>query len=448
MSTNRQFAEITDRPVELLKAFPRNARRHSERQVHQIAAAIKEFGFTNPILVDEHSTVLAGHGRLAAAKLLNLAKVPTICLSHLSDAQKRAYVIADNRLAEKAGWDRDILAIEFEELAALDLTFDLEVTGFETAEIDVLTDKRPEENQVSDTEIPGRPAYPVTRPGDVWRLGKHRIICADARSRASFEQLMGSDRARVVFADPPYNVPIDGHVCGLGKIKHREFAMASGEMSDAEFVAFLETIFHNAKTASLDGAIHFICMDWRHAEHILKAGGTIYSELKNICVWNKDNGGMGSFYRSKHELVFVYKTGTAPHLNNIELGRHGRYRTNVWDYPGVNSGSAARLQQLAMHPTVKPTALVIDALKDCSCREDIVLDPFGGSGTTLIAAEKARRIARLIELDPAYVDVTIQRWQTLTGLDAINLCGTTYAQVKANVSTTKAGDMETAEVEV
>jgi DNA modification methylase len=403
--------------------------------VHQIAAAIKEFGFTNPILIDEHSIVLAGHGRLAAAKLLNLGKVPTICLSHLSDAQKRAYVIADNRLAEKAGWDREILAIEFEELTALDLVFDLEITGFETAEIDLLIDKPSEEGRADDTQIPSPPDFPVTRPGDIWALGEHRIICADARSSASFEQLMGSERARVVFADPPYNVPIDGHVCGRGKIKHREFAMGSGEMSDADFVAFLELIFENTKSASVDGAIHFICMDWRHAEHVLKAGRTIYSELKNICVWNKDNGGMGSFYRSKHEFVFVYKTGTAPHLNNIELGRHGRYRTNVWDYPGVNSGGATRIQQLAMHPTVKPTALVIDALKDCSCREDIVLDPFGGSGTTLIAAEKAQRTARLIELDPAYVDVTIKRWQALTGREAVKPCGTTFAQAKANVST-------------
>jgi DNA modification methylase len=433
MTTQRKQAQVLHLSIGLLKPLSRNARKHSERQVHQIATAIKEFGFTNPILIDENHVVLAGHGRLAAAQQLRMNEVPTICIEHLTDAQKRAYVIADNRLAEKAGWDRDILAIELEELAALDLTFDVEITGFETAEIELLTEEIPKPKEKSELDaIPSLPNVPVTRLGDVWILSEHKIICADAQQLSSLEQLMGSERARVVFADPPYNVPIQGHVCGLGKIKHREFAMASGEMSDTEFVTFLENVFTRAKSFSTDGSIHFICMDWRHAEHVLKVGRAVYSDLKNICVWNKDNGGMGSFYRSKHEFVFVYKAGTAAHLNNIELGRHGRYRTNVWDYRGVNSAGAARMEQLAMHPTVKPTALIIDALKDCSRRDDIVLDPFGGSGTTLIAAEKSKRRARLIEIEPAYVDVAIQRWQKLTGRSAFHSCGATFSHVSAS----------------
>jgi DNA modification methylase len=418
------------RPIATLKEFERNARKHSDKQINQIAAAIKQFGFTNPILVDENGTVLAGHGRLAAAKLLGLERVPTVSIAHLNQAQKQAYIIADNRLAEKAKWDREILAAEFEALAALDLEFDLEITGFETAEIDELIEQPSLDDSSPLDNIPPRPTTLVTKAGDIWILGKHRILCGDARDPAAFARLMAGETARVLFADPPYNVPIDGHVCGLGSIKHREFAMASGEMTGEQFQSFLQQVFENAKSVSVDGAIHYMCMDWRHAEAVLAMGRILYSELKNICVWNKDNGGMGSFYRSKHELVFVFKVGTAPHINNIELGRYGRYRTNVWDYRGANSGGANRIEQLQMHPTVKPTALVIDVLKDSSRRGDIVLDPFGGSGTTLIAAEKSRRVCRLIEIDPAYIDVTIQRWQTLTGASAVKSCGTAFDQLK------------------
>jgi DNA modification methylase len=426
MADTIEDLSIELRPVATLKNFERNARTHSDKQIHQIAAAIKEFGFTNPILIDEDNTVLAGHGRLAAARSLGIQQVPTVSIAHLSQAQKRAYVIADNRLAEKAKWDRDILAIEFEGLAALDLKFDLEITGFETAEIDLLIEDPSDEDPSALDNIPARQEAAITKSGDLWTLGQHKILCGDARDPVTLAQLMAGETARVVFADPPYNVPIDGYVCGLGSIKHREFAMASGEMTDDEFRSFLGRVFDNAKSVSVDGAIHFICMDWRHAEHVLSIGRGIYSELKNICIWNKDNGGMGSFYRSKHEFVFVYKVGAAPHINNIELGRYGRYRTNVWDYRGVNSGGASRAKQLEMHPTVKPTALVIDALKDCSQRNDIVLDPFGGSGTTLIAAEKSRRKARIIEIDPSYVDVTIRRWQELTKGKASNQHGVPF----------------------
>jgi DNA modification methylase len=414
-----------------LKPAKRNARTHSKKQIHQIAASITEFGFTNPVLVDRRDQILAGHGRFEAAKLLGLPNVPVIRLEHLTEQQKRAYAIADNKLALNAGWDLDILAADLKELSELELPFDIEITGFATAEIDQLLDgpSKPVKNDPLDS-VPPVSATAVARLDDAWVLGDHKLLCADAREPGSYEALLGDEEARMVFADPPYNVPIDGHVGGLGSVKHREFAMASGEMSERQFTEFLAAIFQNMAEVSVDGAIHFICMDWRHIGEVLAAGKGIYSELKNVCVWNKDNGGMGSFYRSKHELVFVFKVGSSAHVNTIELGRSGRYRTNVWDYAGINTLRAGRSEELAMHPTVKPTALVIDAIKDCSRRGEIVLDPFSGSGTTIMAAEKSRRKARAMEIDPLYVDVAIRRWQAFTGRVAVLASsGKTFEQV-------------------
>jgi DNA modification methylase len=417
-------------PLRSLHPWSGNARTHSKRQIQQIAGSIREFGFTNPILIDRKSTVVAGHGRIEAAKLLGISKVPTIRLEHLSDEQKRAYIIADNRLAEKAGWDREILAIELQHLSALELDFELEITGFETAEIDLLMDGATTGKKDPADATPPIESTIVSRTSDIWRLGEHRLLCGDARDYVACEILFEHERACLVFADPPFNVRIQGHAGGLGAIKHREFAMASGEMTPQHFVEFLHAVFANAARLSLDGAIHYICMDWRHIEELLTATKTLYSEFKNLCVWNKDNGGMGSLYRSKHELVFVFKVGTGPHVNNIDLGRTGRYRTNVWDYAGVNTLRTDRLQDLAMHPTVKPVALVVDAIRDCSRRKDIIFDPFAGSGTTIIAAEKSGRRARAIEIDPAYVDVAVRRWQTLTGGTAIHaVSGKTFVDV-------------------
>jgi DNA modification methylase len=413
--------EVVERLISSLKPFVHNARIHSAKQLNQIAASIQNFGFTNPVLIDQQDTIIAGHGRVEAAKLLNRLVVPTIRIEHLSEAQKRAYVLADNKIAANAGWDPEILAIELQHLSTIDLDFDIEITGFETAEIDFLIDGQDmKQNQDPADHVPAVNAEVVTVQGDLWKLGDHKIICGDARQRDTYSRLLGAEKARLMFADPPYNVPIAGNVGGLGSIKHREFAMASGEMTKPQFTRFLSTFFSHAADVSLEGAIHFICMDWRHVGETIAAGETVYSTLKNLCIWNKDNGGMGSFYRSKHELIFVFKVGIAPHINTIELGRGGRYRTNVWDYAGVNTIRPGRLDELAMHPTVKPVALVVDAIKDCSRRGDIVFDPFGGSGTTLIAAEKSRRRARLIEIDPIYVDITIRRWQQLTDMNAMH----------------------------
>lgn len=422
--------KITYRKVADLKPYAGNARTHSDKQIDQIAASIRQFSFVNPVLIDGDAGIVAGHGRVAAARKLGYDEVPVIELAHLSEAERRAYVIADNRLAELAGWDREILAIELQALSDMELDFDLEITGFETAEIDLLLDDDDAGDRDPADDVPEVFAGPaVTQPGDIWQLGRHKLICGDALDPDTYRRLMGDDRARAVFTDPPYNVKIDGHVCGSGKVKHREFAMATGEMDKAGFTTFLRDALSAMAEVSLDGAIHFVCMDWRHMDELSAAGAEVYSELKNLVVWAKTNGGMGTFYRSRHELIFVYKVGTAKHLNTFGLGETGRYRTNVWDYPGVNSFGGNQ-EDLALHPTVKPVALVADAIRDVTRRGDIVLDGFGGSGTTLIAAERTGRVARLIELDPLYCDVICRRFEAQTGRPA-RLAGTdqTFADV-------------------
>ena len=322
---------------------------------------------------------------------------------------KRAYIIADNKLAENAGWDMEILQAEIVAISGIDMDFDLTITGFEVAEIDNLLSGSKEDDPQDQVQEP--PTVPVSRLGDLWHLGDHLLLCADATQKQSYGKLLQSRRARAVFTDPPYNVKINGHVCGNGQTRHDEFKMASGEMSEAEFAAFLKSVFQNLADYSVDGSLHYICMDWRHIRELMSAG-EVYDDFKNLCVWNKTNGGMGTLYRSKHELVFVYKHGTKPHINNIELGKHGRYRTNVWDYAGVNTFQ--NTQDLRLHPTVKPVAMVEDAILDCTRRNDVVLDVFGGSGSTLIAAERCHRRACLMELDPKYVDVIIRRYQGIT----------------------------------
>ena len=412
-----------------LRPDPRNARKHDPKQVARIAESIRRFSFNNPILVDGTGTVIAGHGRLAAAKQLGLAAVPTLCLDHLSEAERRAYRIADNRLAELSSWDKGLLAIEFGELQGLD--FEMELTGFDLGEIDLILDAA--DGPAPEDPVPPPASGPsVSRPGDLWILGEHRLFCGSALEGASYERLMAGERAAMAFTDPPYNVPISGHVSGLGRNKHREFAAASGEMSEEAFTAFLRSAFGLMAENAADGAIHFVCMDWRHMGEVMAAAKGIYSELKNLCVWNKDNGGMGSLYRSKHELVFVYKSGSAPHVNNVQLGKNGRNRTNVWDFPGQNTFHAGRAADLAAHPTVKPTDLVAEAIRDVSRRGALVLDPFGGSGTTILAAEKTGRQARLIECEPAYVDVAVRRWEKLTGdKAALEGTGRTFAEMTA-----------------
>jgi DNA modification methylase len=414
--------KITYKDPAQLKPRARNPRTHTAKQIKQIQASINEFGFINPILIDGTNGIIAGHGRVEAAKLAGMNDVPTVRVDHLTPAQIRAYVIADNKLAENAGWDRELLTLEFQELS-VELNFDVTVTGFETAEIDLLIEDLSEDASDDADEVPeiDRSVPAVTRLGDRWRIGNHFLLCGDALNKDSYNKLLGSQKAQVVFTDPPYNVAIAGNVSGLGKNKHREFAMASGEMSVVEFTKFLEATFKRLTAFSANGSIHFVCMDWRHMREVLEAAEAPYSELKNLCVWSKTNAGMGSLYRSQHELVFVFKNGTRPHINNVELGRFGRNRTNVWNYAGASSFGSTRDTELAMHPTVKPLSLVADAILDCSKRGGIVLDAFAGSGTTLIAAEKTGRRGYGIELDPFYADTIVRRFEDAHGLKAVHV---------------------------
>jgi len=425
--------------VRKLRPNKRNARTHPKKQIKQLANVIRQFGWTYPIVVDENYEIICGHARWEAAKELGLKKVPVLIARGLGDAEKRDLAIADNKIAANAGWDRNLLAAELSELASLlpEFNLDLSITGFEPAEFDgLMADFGDAEKDPADQpcEIADQP---VTRRGDRWQLGPHRLMCGDACDGSHFASLMGRDRAAMIFADPPYNVRIAAWL-NHGKIKHREFARASGEMSPSEFGEFLKSWMRLAAKFSEDGSIHYVCMDWRHLGEMLRAGAEVFGPLQNLVVWNKTNAGQGSFYRSQHELICVYKNGDAPHLNNIELGRHGRNRSNVWTYAGVNTFRKGRLDDLSIHPTVKPVALVADAIKDCSRRGDIVLDPFTGSGTTLLAAERVGRRAYGIEIDPLYVDAAIRRWQDLTKRDAILMeTGQTFGEVTADRSSAK-----------
>jgi DNA modification methylase len=409
---------VTHRRIDELKLNPRNPRRHDRRQIRQVARSIEAFGFNVPVLVDRNDRIVAGHGRVQAATSIGMSEVPTIRLEHLTDAQAKAFTIADNRLTDTSTWDERLLAETLQELSIQELDFTIEATGFTVGEIDLRIEGLNEEAEAdpADAEVPAQ-GPPVSRPGDLWVLDRHRVLCGSALDAAAYPTLLQGEEAAMVFTDPPYNVPIGGHVSGLGAIRHREFAMASGEMTRQEFTAFLTEVATLLARHSAPGSLHYLCMDWRHLGELLAAGERVYDELKNICVWVKSNAGMGSFYRSQHELVLVFKHGTAPHRNNVDLGRHGRHRSNVWHYPSISSfgrgGEEGNL--LALHPTVKPVKMVADAILDCTARGEAVLDPFLGSGTTVLAAERSKRRCFGIELDPLYVDTAIRRWQAYTG---------------------------------
>lgn len=429
---------IVYRQINDLKPNSNNPRRHSRKQIKQIANALKVFGFIIPIVIDRNSEVICGHGRLLAANLLGLKDAPTIIVEHLTDAQVKAFQIADNRLSELSEWNEQLLAEQLRDLSVQNLDFDLEITGFEMGEIDFQIEglssaSREQEDHADSLPTPCL-GPPVSRAGDLWQLDAHRILCASAADEASYSILMQEKKASMVFSDPPYNVPIQGNVSGLGAIKHRDFAMGCGEMNPAEFTGFLRRVCSLFAASSVEGSLHFICMDWRHIEELMTAGRAAYDEMKNICIWVKSNAGMGSLYRSQHEMIFVFKYGRASHRNNVLLGKYGRNRTNVWSYPSVNSfgkkGEEGNL--LALHPTVKPAAMIGDAIMDCTARGDVVLDGFLGSGTTLIAAQRTSRRCYGLEIDPAYVDTIVRRWQSFTGDCAREATtGRTFDQVKA-----------------
>jgi DNA modification methylase len=406
--------------IRQIKLNQRNARTHSAKQIRQIANSIVAFGFTSPLLVTEHGKLLAGEGRYKAAQLLGLAKVPVIVLAGLSPTKQRALAIADNKIAENAGWNRERLAMEIPELAGLLEAegLDVSILGFEAVEIDQLVTDI--EENAADPEDSIDPKWwqdrVVSKPDDLWLLGPHKLLCGDARSAADIARLMTHCRADVAFLDPFYNLRI-GDVVGRGRTKHAEFAIASGEMTPAEYARF-GIALNAAASVSRDGALHYVCTDWRHIAELMAAAKPVYGDTINIVVWVKSNSGQGSFYRSQHEFIGVFRVGQAPHVNNVELGRHGRSRSNVWHYAGVNSFRAGRLDELRSHPSAKPVALVADAIKDCTRRGDVVLDTFSGSGTTIMAAERVGRHAHALEIEPRFVDVAIRRWQAFTRRDA------------------------------
>ena len=422
MENSKNSLEILYKNPKELKANSNNSRIHSKKQIQQIAKSISCLGFNNPILLDKNDFIIAGHGRVTAAIELGLTSVPTICLEHMSKEQIRAYIIADNKLAEEAGWDKEILKIELEYLMNLDpeFNFDATVTGFDIPEIDLiinpesiedakkdLSDMKDEDFFEQVVNIPKR-----VKSGELWQLGDHLLYCGDSLLEDNYIKLLGKDKAEVIFTDPPYNVKVKGNV--TKQKQHEEFKMASGELNKNEFIEFLKQAMNMQIKYSINGSIHYQCMDWRHVQEILIAAEKNYSSLKNICVWDKGTGGMGSLYRSQHEFIFVFKNGEKPHINNVELGVHGRYCTNIWKYKEMHASNPQAKTLVKLHPTVKPVAMIIDALLDCSSPSGIVLDSFGGSGLTLIAAERIKRRARVIELEPKYCDVILYRWENLT----------------------------------
>ncbi|GHT98690.1 methyltransferase [Alphaproteobacteria bacterium] len=423
----RKDMDIKMFAVEDLVEYARNPRKNDD-VVDKMVACIKEFGFRIPIVAKSDGTVVDGHLRLKAARKLAIKEVPVVIADDLTDTQIKAFRLVANQSANWAEWNEELLKLELEDLKNLD--FDLDLTGFDLNEVERLL--RNEEIQEDDFEesIPDENVPVISKVGDLWILGKHRLLCGDSTKMEDIKKLMDDDVADMVFCDPPYNVRIN-NIIGLGSVHHDEFVMASGEMSEQEFIDFLTIVFKNLVAVSKDGSIHYHCMDWKHIYEIIVAGRAAYTEFKQMCVWNKDNGGMGTFYRSKHELIFVFKNGTAKHTNTFELGQNGRYRTNVWDYAGINSFvSKERTEKnghivsggselLKMHPTVKPVKLVADAILDCSLDGELILDLFGGSGTTLIASEETDRKCCMMELDPKYVDVIIRRWEKATGKQAI-----------------------------
>jgi DNA modification methylase len=428
-------------PVGDLKPNPHNARKHPESQIELLAASIRQFGFVGAIIADEGNVIISGHGRHAAAKCVGMDVVPCIRVTNLTAKAKIAFALADNRLAELSDWDELALASQLEQLVTPDLDFDFEVTGFDTVDADRLLGPEPDplgrksgtgEFSMDPDDSPPRletEGPSVSQPGDMWHLGSHCVVHGDALNPRSYEVLLADEVAAQIVTDPPYNVPNRGHVSSK---PFREFPMAAGEMSPKEFGGFLTRAFSLAAGTARDGAIFHVFMDWHHLDEMLTAINDAGLEVKNLCVWAKPSAGMGSFYRSQHELIFVLKHGTAKHINNFGLGARGRNRSNVWRYPAVRGVRRGVSDPDGGHPTVKPVALIMDAIRDCSRRHDIVLDPFGGSGTTLIAAERVGRRARLIEIDGHYVHLIIRRWQAVVKRPAVRASdGRSYDQIAA-----------------
>lgn len=398
-------------------------RKHTRRQIDKLCRNIDKFGFMVPVIVGTHGALVTGHGRIEAARRLGLERVPAVRATHLTPEELRAFAIADNRLSELSEWDRDVLKSELGFLVSLDIEFDLETTAFEMPEIELILAGGEDQAVGDDDDDPVPPgALAVTRLGDVWITadGSVRIICGDSRSEDTYRLLLGNEKADLVVTDPPYNLTINGVAGGRGKAERREFHEASGEMSDGQFRQFLTEVLHHYAVFSKDGSLHYVFMDWRNIDLLIAVCREIYAIFINLGVWRKTTGGMGGLYRNAHELCAIFKNGDAPHINNVQLGRFGRNRSNVWTHQGANTFRKGRDADLAAHPTVKPVELIKDIILDASHRNGLVLDAFVGSGTTLLAALRTNRRGAGIEIDPLYVDVAIRRIQKAMGVTFIH----------------------------
>jgi DNA modification methylase len=402
--------QVVYRPIGEIRPYGNNPREHPRHQLAKLKKSIARDDVVQPLIIDEQGEIIAGHAVFLAAKSLGFTQLPTVTLYGLTETDKRRLRIALNKLGDLSKFNAEILKGEMLAILADEPELDVQELGFEVAEIDLVIHA---DADIDDDRIPDPPGEPRAQLGDIWNLGDHVIGCGDARDANFLRRVLGDVLADAAFLDIPYNVSIAGHATRSGQ--HGEFAMASGEMSDDEFVRFVGEALRPAKDCTRDGGVHFICIDHHHVDQLMTAAQSIYGARLHICVWNKSNAGMGSLYRSKHEFVAVYRVGSAQPMNNVQLGRYGRSRTSVWDYPSVNMVGTSRAAELKLHPTVKPVALVADAIKDVTKPGDVVLDTFLGSGTTLIAAERTGRSCRAIEIDPHYVDIAIERWIAITG---------------------------------
>lgn len=419
MTTHCQnLQQVSWMEVEKLQANPKELRIHKPKKIERLAKSIQTTRIFVPIVVN-NGVIVTGNARYLAAKQLGLKLIPVIEASNLTEEQLRAYAIAENQSTIDAEWNLPVLQIELAELRKIN--FDLELTNIEIPKIDCIiqgtVSKDKEEKDSEETAVDELNIEKRVKKGDLVKLGRHRLFCGNALSAESYKFLMGAILAVMVLTDPPFNVKIGGHVCGNGKIQHDEFAMASGEMTPQEFAEFLRTAFENFKTFSVENSLHYSFMDWRHIPEIY-AAGRCYAKLKNLCIWNKMVGGQGSHYRSQHELVFVFQNGEGKYINNIQLGKHGRNRTNLWSFKGVHVSNPENKDDLKFHPTCKPVKMLEEIVLDASNPGDAVLDAFAGSGSTLLACEKTDRVCYAMELEPHYCDVIVTRWEALTGQKA------------------------------
>lgn len=436
LSNDMPYIDYED--INSIRPSTKHPRQCTQRQTESASLLISSAGIMLPIIVDKNGEIIIGEEWFHSYKSLRIEKVPIIRANNLSASQLSMLKIGFYKIIDLGHFDEKKLADEVKILCDTIFEFNLQIIGFDPAEedsiiskCDLIEDMHIVDEGNDESELPEIDER-ISKLGDEWQLGEHILFHGDSTSENSYKNLLGENEVDCVITDPPYNVK-SNKIGGKGKKKHPDFIQGSGEFSEGEFVEFLCSFLRHCITSLKDGGLLYSYMDWRNIYALEIAARKSNLKLMNFCVWNKNNGGMGSMYRSKHELVPVYKKGTKPHCNNIQLGKHGRYRTNVWDYAGVNSFKSDRMAELDMHPTVKPVDMIADIIRDCTKRNHIVLDPFCGSGTILIACEMTNRKARAIELDGQYVDTAIRRWEKYTGKKAILVStGQVFQDVKNN----------------